>query len=351
MDPSEAPMLARARNGAERWLPFVIAGLGVAVMLLAWGWWGARSELAELREGVAQQLRETGTEARDSRIVAKETQDAVRDALARIGALEAKLLESQSQQLSLESLYQELSRSRDDWLLAEVEQTLAIAAQQLQLAGNVQAALVALQNADARLARSDRPQFLPLRRVIARDVERLKNAPSLDVAGMTVRIDQVIAAVDSLPLLVDGRTQSAPSSPSAPAAGDPQAATESAWRRAWHGVWEELKGLVRVQRLDAADPALIAPENRFYLRENLKLRLLHARIALLQRDEAAFRGDIKAAQSWLNRWFDVRQKPAASAAQTLAQLAGAAVNVELPTIADSLNAVRALKIPREKAVK
>jgi uroporphyrin-3 C-methyltransferase len=342
-------MLARARNRAERWLPFAIAGLGVAVMLLAWGWWGARSELAELREGVAQQLRETGTEARDSRIIAKEAQDAVRDTLARIGALEAKLLESQSQQLSLESLYQELSRSRDDWLLAEVEQTLAIAAQQLQLAGNVQAALVALQNADARLARSDRPQFLPLRRVIARDVERLKNAPSLDVAGMTVRIDQVIAAVDSLPLLVDGRTQSAPS---APAGGDaPAAATESAWRRAWHGVWEELKGLVRVQRLDAADPALIAPENRFYLRENLKLRLLHARIALLQRDEAAFRGDIKAAQSWLNRWFDVRQKPVATAAQTLAQLAAAAVNVELPTIADSLNAVRTLKMPREKAVR
>jgi uncharacterized protein HemX len=348
MDPAEAPMLARARHRAERWLPLAIAALGVAVVLLAWGWWGARGELAELREGVAQQLREAGTEARDSRIIAKETQDAVRDALARIGALEAKLLESQSQQLALEALYQELSRSRDDWLLAEVEQTLAIAAQQLQLAGSVQAALVALQNADARLARSDRPQFLPLRRAIARDVERLKNAPSLDVAGMTVRIDQVIAAVDSLPLLVDGRTQgAAPRS----AAGDAPAAAESAWRRAWHGMWEELKGLVRVQRLDAADPSLIAPENRFYLRENLKLRLLHARIALLQRDEAAFRGDIKAAQGWLNRWFDVRQKPVATAAQTLAQLAAAAVHVELPTIADSLNAVRTLKIPREKAVK
>lgn len=347
MDPSEAPMLARARSGAERWLPLVIAGLGVAVMLLAWGWWGARGELAELREGVAQQLREAGTEARDSRTVARENQDAVRDALARIGALEAKLLESQSQQLALESLYQELSRSRDDWLLAEVEQTLAIAAQQLQLAGNVQAALVALQNADARLARSDRPQFLPLRRVLARDIERLKNAPGIDVAGMTVRIDQVIAAVDTLPLLVDGRPQGA-----APASKDEaSAAGESGWQRAWRGVWEELKGLVRVQRLDASDPALVAPENRFYLRENLKLRLLHARIALLQRDEAAFRADIKAAQAWLARWFDVRQKPVATAAQTLAQLAAAAVNVDLPTIADSVNAVRTLKLPREKAVK
>ena len=341
-------MLARARSGAERWLPLAIAGLGVAVMLLAWSWWGSRSELAELREGVAKQLREAGTEARDGRTIAKETQDSVREALARIGALEAKLLESQSQQLALESLYQELSRSGDDWLLAEVEQTLAIAAQQLQLAGNVQAALAALQTADARLARSDRPQFLPLRRVIARDVERLRNAPSLDIAGMTLRIDQVIAAADSLPLLVDGRTRDG----APPAAGDaPTAGSESGWQRAWRGVWEELKGLVRVQRLDASDASLVAPENRFYLRENLKLRLLHARLALLQRDEAAFRGDIKAAQASLNRWFDVKQKPVATAAQTLAQLATAAVNVELPTIADSLNAVRTLKLPREKTVK
>ena len=86
--------------------------------------------------------------------------------------------------------------------------------------------------------------------MLARDIERLKNAPSLDVAGMTVRIDQVIAAVDSLPLLVDGRTQARRRRPRR---GDAKAAAaESGWQRAWHGVWEELKGLVRVQRLDAS---------------------------------------------------------------------------------------------------
>jgi uroporphyrin-3 C-methyltransferase len=345
MDPSEGPLFIRARGGYERWLPVAVAALGLAVLLLAWSWWSARGELTELREGVAKQLRESGAEARDGRTIAKETQDGVRDAQARIGALEAKLLESQSQQLALESLYQELSRSRDDWLLAEVEQTLAIAAQQLQLAGNVQAALVALQNADTRLARSDRPQLLGLRRVIARDIERLKNAPSLDVAGMTVRIDQVIAAVDQLPLVVDGRPQGVAGEPPAGAAG------EGGWRRSWRAVWDEISGLVRVQRLDASDPALVAPENRYFLRENLKLRLLHARLALLQRDEPAFRGDIKAAQAWLDRWFDVKQKPVATVAQTLAQLGAAAVNVELPNIGESLNAVRSLKMPRERTVK
>jgi uroporphyrin-3 C-methyltransferase len=341
MDPAETPILLGPRSRLERWLSAAVFALAIAVVLLAGAWWSTRSELTELRGGVAKQLREAGTDARDSRTIAKEVQEAVRDAQARIGALEAKLLESQSQQLGLQALYQELSRSRDEWVLAEVEQTLAIAAQQLQLAGNVPAALVALENADARLARSDRPQFLGLRRVIARDIDRLRNAPSVDIAGMTLRLDQLIAAVDQLPLLADGRPQ-APTS----AADEP-----AGWQRPWWGVWEELKSLVRVQRLDASDQALLAPESRLFLRENLKLRLLHARLALLRRDESAFRGDVKAAQSWLGRWFDPRQKQVATSAQTLAALNAAAVNVELPTIAESLSAVRNLKLPREKAVK
>jgi len=101
--------------------------------------------------------------------------------------LENKIAESQSQQVALEALYQELSRSRDEWALAEIEQMLTVAAQQLQLAGNVQAALLALRTAEGRLARSDRPQFMPLRRVLNRDIERLKAAPSLDVTGMALR--------------------------------------------------------------------------------------------------------------------------------------------------------------------
>ena len=339
------PAARAARGKAEAWLRPAVVVLAIVVAVLVWAWWDARTDLAAVRAEVAQRLRDAGNESKEARLVAREAQEAVRDAQAKIGALEAKQLESQSQQLALESLYQELSRSRDEWVLAEVEQTLAIASQQLQLAGNVRAALAALQTADARLARSDRPQFLGLRKVIARDIERLKAAPELDVAGMTLRIDQVIAAVDQLPLLVDGR-------PPAPDAKQvPQNAQQSWWQRSWRGVWEEFKGLVRVQRLDAADSSLLAPESRYFLRENLKLRLLHARLALLQRDEPAFRADIRAAQGWLTRYFDTRQKAVASAAQTLAQLNTASVNVDLPTIADSLNAVRTFKMPRERAVK
>jgi uroporphyrin-3 C-methyltransferase len=342
-DAPPLPPIASARARTPGWLRPVVVALALAVVALAWAWYDARSDLAAVREETAQRLREAGTESKEARVVAREAQEAVRDVQAKIGALEAKQLESQSQQLALESLYQELSRGRDEWVLAEVEQTLGIAAQQLQLAGNVRAALVALQTADARLARSDRPQFLPVRKVIARDIERLKTAPDIDVAGMTVRIDQVIAGIDQLPLLVDGRPQG--EAKSAPPAS-PEA--EGWWARTWQGIWDEFRGLVRVQRLDASDSSLIAPEGRYFLRENLKLRLLHARLALLQRDESAFRADVKAAQAWLTRYFDTRQKPVQAAAATLAQLNTAAVNVELPNITDSLNAVRNFKVPRER---
>ena len=345
MTDAPPPVVRTARGKAQAWLRPAVVVPAIAIVALAWGWWSTRAELAAVREEVAQRLRDAGNESKEARIVAREAQEAVRDAQAKIGALEAKQLESQSQQLALESLYQELSRSRDEWVLAEVEQALTIASQQLQLAGNVRAALAALQTADARLARSDRPQFIGLRKVVARDIERLKAAPDLDIAGMTLRIDQVITAVDQMPLLVDGR----PSVPDAKQAAS--AAQDSWWRRSWRGIWDEFKGLVRVQRLDAADSSLLAPESRYFLRENLKLRLLHARLALLQRDEPAFRADIKAAQGWLNRYFDTRQKSVAGAVQTLAQLNAAAVNVDLPTIADSLNAVRTFKMPRERAIK
>jgi uroporphyrin-3 C-methyltransferase len=345
MSDAPPPAVRAPRGDAGAWLRPAVVALAIAVAALAWAWWSERAALAAVRGEVAERLRDAANESKEARVVAREAQEALREAQAKIGALEAKQLESQSQQLALESLYQELSRSRDDWVLAEVEQTLAIASQQLQLAGNVRAALAALQTADARLARSDRPQFLGLRKAIARDIERLKAAPDLDIAGMTLRVDQVIAAVDQMPLLVDGRPSAAEAQP---AAGVPEAGW---WARSWAKVWDEFKGLVRVQRLDAADASLLAPESRYFLRENLKLRLLHARIVLLQRDEQAFRADVKAAQGWLARYFDTRNKTVASAMQTLGALNAAAVNVELPAIADSLNAVRTYKTPRERGGK
>ncbi len=313
----------------------------VLVLLLGWQWYDEHGRISALREELATRLRDSDADSRDARLVARQAQEAVREAQARLGQLDTKLAESQNQQVALEALYQELSRNRDEWALAEVDQILTIAAQQLQLAGNVQAAVAALQTADQRLTRSDRPQFIPLRKVIARDLERLKATPSLDIAGLALKLDQVISAIDTLPLAGDERIATAARTPVA-------ALPDGFWARLGVEVWNEVKSLVRIQVTDRPEPGLIAPSQVFFLRENLKLRLLNARLALLSRDESTFREDVKTASAWLAKWFDTRARSTQSAQATLRQVSVSAIQVELPTINESLGAVRNYKVARDR---
>jgi uroporphyrin-3 C-methyltransferase len=313
-----------------------------ALALLGWQWIETRTRLAELHEELARRLAEGEAAVKEARTLTRRNEESLAALQAKVGALEARLAESQSQQLALEALYQELTRNRDERLLAEVEQALSTAAQQLQLAGNVEAALIALQGADARLAAAGRAQFLPLRKVLARDVERLKALPWADVPGLALRLETVTGAVDSLPLAFEAK-------PRAEAARARAAAPLAWWERLGAELWAELKSLVRVERLDRPDPGLLAPSHAFFLRENLKLRLMNARLALLARDAKSFRQDVKQAQGWIEHYFDTRAKPVQAAAATLKQLAGADIAMELPSLSESLTAVRNFKVAREAA--
>jgi uroporphyrin-3 C-methyltransferase len=224
-------------------------------------------------------------------------------------------------------------------VLAEIEQILTIASQQLQFGGSTQAAVNALQTADARLLRSSRPQLQPLRKVFARDIERLKAAPSQGVAGLTVRLDQLIASVGSFALAQDARPQ---------AAAAPSRESQGLWERLGAEVLSEMKQLVRIQKVEGTEAVLLSPSQAFFLRENLKLRLLNARLALLARDETTYRNDLKLASTWLARYFDVRSKDVASASATLKQLDSGGAGVSVPGIGESLDAVRAYKASRER---
>ena len=342
--PEEPSGRGERESSSPVWrMPVTLALVG-AVVVVCWQWYDTRSQIGAIREELALRLRASDSAAGESLLLAKQAQEAVREAQAKLTVIENKIAESQSQQLALEALYQELSRSRDEWALAEIEQILTVATQQLQLAGNVQAALLALQTAEGRLARPDRPQFIPLRRVLNRDIERLKAAPNLDIAGMALRLDSLIASVDALPLQFDERMQTSPRAAGA-------TGTNRIWERVLTEVWDEMKLLVRIRNMDQPDAALLPPAQAYFLRENLQLRLLSARQALLARDPARFRTDLDTARAWMTRYYDTRAKSTAAALASLKQLSAGSINVELPTIADSLAAVRNFKVSREKVLR
>jgi len=340
--PEEAvPEIPRPRRSRTSWL--LLCAIILAAALATVFWLDARQRIDATQQDVARRLRDIEAVAREARSVARQSEEAQRETRTKLAQLEARLAESQSQQLALEALYQELSRNRDEWQLAEIDQVLAIASQQLQLAGNVRAALLALQLAEQRLARADRPQFVPIRRALARDIDRLKTLPTLDLAGMTMRIDSLAAQVDKLPLAFDERAEPGP-----PAKDAAAAEGRGFWSRLSTEVWNELRQLVVVRQVGNAEPPLLPPSQAYFVRENLRLRLLNARLSLLARDEAGYREDLRMAQRWIQRYFDPRSKQTADALNQLKQLSSTTVSFELPSINESLEAVRGYKSRRER---
>jgi uroporphyrin-3 C-methyltransferase len=338
---AEAPRERPPRRSASVHVGVLAAVVFAAVAMLVWQWYDTRNQIAALEQELARRL--TAGDARNQEAVrtAESVRARLHELAAQVSTVESGLAESQNQQVALEALYQQLSRSSDEWALAEVEQTLNIAAQQLQLAGNVKAALIALQSADARLQRLDRPQLAPLRKVIEGDIERLQRSPFVDVVGLTVKIDHLMDAVDTLPLAMQQRPPPEPAAASA-------AKEPNVFLRLAREMWQDLRSLVRIQNLERPEVPLIDPGQTFFLRENLTLRLLSARIALLQRDGRTYRSDLQAALEWVERFYDTREPGVSRMINTLQQLARVDIGVEVPDIDASLNAVRDYKLTRER---
>lgn len=321
----------------------ILLGLLVAAALgaSAWVWIDTRERIGAAQEELARRLREIENDAREARSTARQAQEGTLKFEGKMVALEGQLAATLSQQVALEDLYKDLSRNRDERQLAEIEQVLAIAAQQLQLTGNVRAALLALQSAEQRLAGAERPQVLAVRRALARDIERLTALPALDTEGISRQIGELLAAVDTLPLAFEGRVD-------VPPAELPRDEPQGAVARFAAGLWQELKQLVVVRRVDAPEPPLLAPTQAYFLRGNLRLRLLDARLALLARNRPAYQQDLRAAQQWLQRYYDARASGTQAALAQVKQLLAAPVSFEPPSIAESLEAVRSFNSRRDR---
>ena len=315
--------------------------LSVLVLILLWQWLDARSDINVMQQQLAKKIAEMDGNSKANQMLLAQNQEQVRELYAKVTMLETRYAETQNQRAALESLYNDLSQNRDQTALAEVEQMLLIAEQQLQLSGNVKAALIAMQSADERLKRLNRVALDGLRKAIAGDMEELRALPNPDISGINLQLNNLIHAVDELPLVYQQHVAKQAGVPAVP----PN--EETSWQKLLREIWQEMKQLVRIENTGKADIPLLSPDQEFYLRENLKLRLLSARIALLSHDENSFRQELKTAQIWTERYFDGRSKSAVRMLDELKRLAATRINVELPDISPTLQMVRNYRRTRE----
>lgn len=320
--------------------PLVLGVIAIVIALLTWLFSYRHTE--NLNHELAQRLSAFDSRTIESRSLAGQAQELSRELSVKVGVLEQKLADSQNQQIALEALYQELARGRDEAVVAEIEQLLLSASNELQLAANVKAALIALQAADTRLQRLDRPQLFALRKAVGKDIERLRAAPFVDVPGLTLKLDALIALADTLPLL-----------PGRPAAEkkvvEKNTGGKNWWQRFAQEAWQDFTNLVRVQDMGKTDIPLLPPEQAYFARENVKLRLLSARLSLLAHDDKSFKSDLHTAQDWVRRYYDDQDRAVKAALHTLQQLSASQTRVDIPDITASLHAVRTLKLAPERS--
>ncbi len=339
VDVDSAPVVPARRSGWS-WLTAIL--LLVALAAVAY----AHLQLGALRKESARRLGDLEQATIRATETANRADAEARAARERAMLLETRLAEEQGQREALEQLYADLSRGRDEAVMVEVERLVAMASQELSISGNVSTALAALQTADVRLARTDSARFLPLRRVIARDVERLKVAPTVDITGMALKLDQLAAGVDNWPLVSEAR----PSTPAAATAKPADAVVPSAAAPWWERWIERLRtelgeygDLIRLRHVETPEALLLVPQQQQLLRQQLKLRLLNGRQALLMRNDRLFRADLTEAQALIKRYVDTHQPNVAAALATLKQLGSTGLSVEVPQINDSMAAVRAAR--------
>jgi uroporphyrin-3 C-methyltransferase len=299
-----------------------------------------------MQEQLARQSADSGTQAVEARTIAQQAQDVARETSARLAVTEARVGEVALQRGQLEELMQSLSRSRDENLVVDIDAGLRLAQQQAQLTGSLQPLVAALKSASQRIERAAQPRLAPVLRAMGHDLERLEHASVTDTAGLLVRIDDLVRQVDDLPLInqvaqaavMRRQAESAPT-PAAAASSASESPWQSTLRRAWEGVRDETRGLVRVSRVDHPEAMLIAPDQAFFLRENLKLKLLNARLGLLARRMDSARADVAATINALNKYFDPASRRTQGAATALQQLQSHMKTAELPQLDDSFAAL------------
>ena len=236
------------------------------------------------------------------------------------------------------------ARSRMDWLLAEAEYLMRLANQRLSLEHDIQSAEAMLSSADSILAEINDPGLIEIRQTLASEVVSLQQVRHLDYQGLYLRLDALINSVDHLKQnAFAGNTNrdTDTSSASQISAADTQSNTSNSFMLLWQSIWQDLKQAVSIRRLDQPVPPLLAPEQHYYLTQNLRLMLEQASLALLDKDAQVYQSSLKKAASWLNQYFIQNDPQIQQIHHALNEMAQYEISVELPDISHSLRLTKA----------
>ena len=329
-------------------LPLILSGLALVTALGSAGIAfqqttqreDLQSQLADVQTAVAVlnqataplgQLQQEMTQIQGDQVQVAEIASAVKstsdNVSEQLGVLVTDLAETRTRLELLEG------NRAQEYLLAEVEYLLRIAIQRIQAGRDVATGLSLMLSADQTLSAADDAELFPIRRALATDIAALRALPAIDRDGLYL---ELAAAADRIDRLSMSPIELAQAPAGKVAEGD-------------QGLMQTLSSFVTVrQRANPIDP-LPTPTEAVYARQNLRLMLEQAQLALLDENSVTWQSTLERAQAWADRYFldDSEQQ---SLMTTLARLQGLPVAQDIPRVGAALAELKALQKQRDEAL-
>ncbi len=335
-------------------LLLIAAALGAAL-------WYQQQQFRNSTQGLTAQVQSGASTANQASEQAQQALSQLQEQARQIASLEKTIGESRDHLESLEQAFRTLTDSGSDLVLInDVDHLLTIAQQQLQLSGNVANAVISLETAQAQLARANRPGLASLLQTINGDLDRLRSASTIDIALLSTQLEELSVLVGEAPLLVPDDAAPAPVvAPPAASDSTPQSnpsvdsnlpwwkqalGTVENWSNtAWSAVRKDLGEFVTVRRVDDPTALLMSPDQATRFRENLRLRIMTAQLALMMRQPKVWESETDMLVKSIESRYDQASEDSRHALKLARHMADTTIDVKLPSVTNSLQAVQALR--------
>ncbi|MFB2829524.1 uroporphyrinogen-III C-methyltransferase [Aeromonas jandaei] len=306
---------SKSRSGAVLGGVAILLALGLTGGLYLHGHKNAvaqQAELAQLKQQLASAM---------IKIDQSNSKDA--EQLAALGQTQQRL---QGEMQGLQNRVLDLNDKRpNDWMLAESEYLVRMAGRKLWLEHDLVSAITLLGNADERIAALNDPSLMPIRKALAEDITKLKGMPRIDREGLTLKLAALEDQIELLPL-------SAVNMPEAKQEQDQAVSTNpDEWESNLKKNWVKFtENFITIRRRDGAVEALLSPQQEFFLRENLKTKLLQAQLAVYREQQSLYEDSIDKAQRWLTQYFDTDNSATHYMQGELDKLKGEQIQISYP---------------------
>jgi len=344
--PKKSPVKTTANKKRSLYIAFGVLFLIAvsAIGLAAYDFWLLRAQTS-----VNTQLANTQSELNNAQLELSSTQREFETRINQLGqqlqatknqlseeiqARKNERSEHQAVNAALQSITEKLGRNSIAWRMAEVEYLLTVANHRLSLAQDRQTAISIFETADSRLEAIADPSLLKVRREIASELTALRAMPVVDIPGLALQIGSLAESVEQLPLMDQKRLA---------VASEKREGTSSVeWQEIPSVVWNDIKSLVQVRRHQQPTEPLLAPQQAWFLYQNLQLKLEQARLAVLKQNTAVFAQSLEEVSQWLSSYFEAESAAVISMQETVKHLRTVELQPTIPDVSGSLRELRLL---------